>query len=624
MKLKFFSIAFALAIAFAGYAQRAELPQTQVNGHTYYYYDVNPGETVFSISSKLNIPRERIIECNPAVADGLQAYTRLYFPIESGKVTASTIPAEGVKHTVQKGETLYGISRQYGITVDRLIELNPSARDGVKQGQTLIVAAPDAKPRQATSLPPKSTRHTIAQGETLYRIAAQNSITVEQLLKANPGLDALNYSAGTEITIPGADALADNSGTSTSISNTPSASPSPAPAVPSHAPVVPGPQAPSPEQYHQQQQQKLPKIETVEEKAPEGAASFDIALLLPFHLNAEKPAKAARLYTDFYRGFLLAANEFKSSGKPIKIHVYDTQASADSVAAIMRRPEMKRMHAIVGPESEASLSEVINAADEDSTFIINPFVVKNQGFTDHPNVIQLNIQQEQMLSRAADAFIKELGGRTPVFISRIHGEAEKSAFVDEFKARLKDHSIPFREISYSSTLYDTDLAALDSIGNYAFIPISGQRGEFLKFKDALKGFALRNPNGITLLGYPDWVAFRGDLVDDLEAMNAVIYTRFYYDPQYYKAQKVVADYARYYDGEPIDGAPMQAILGYDTGLWLIKALRNNGGDFHLRSTNVDGLQNSFILDDSDCEGLVNTALFLIRFKTGGITERVKL
>ena len=45
-------------------------------------------------------------------------------------------------HKVAKGESLYGISKQYGMLVDDLLRLNPLAKDGIKVGEELVIRTP--------------------------------------------------------------------------------------------------------------------------------------------------------------------------------------------------------------------------------------------------------------------------------------------------------------------------------------------------------------------------------------------------------------------------------------------------------------------------------------------------
>ena len=66
--------------------------------------------------------------------------------------------------------------------------------------------------------------------------------------------------------------------------------------------------------------------------------------------------------------------------------------------------------------------------------------------------------------------------------------------------------------------------------------------------------------------------------------------------------------------------PSQAIMGYDVANFIIKSMRANNGDFHSEVAPVEGLQTDFIFSDSNCEGLVNTSVELIKFKDGGFTE----
>ena len=98
-------------------------------------------------------------------------------------------------HTVTQGQGLYSISRMYGVTEDEIIKLNPGSEKVIKTGQELRI--PNKKP-SATS----GKFHTVQKGETLFRLAVQNRISVKELCDANPGLSADNFKIGQVITIP--------------------------------------------------------------------------------------------------------------------------------------------------------------------------------------------------------------------------------------------------------------------------------------------------------------------------------------------------------------------------------------------------------------------------------------
>ncbi len=189
------------SVSMAGNAQIVNLPRKNVNGASYYYYEVQPKETIYSISRKLGVSGAEIQRHNPSVADGLKIGQVLYFPAE-GEVLART-------HVVKNKETLYGIGKLYGVSPDRLLEWNPQAKDGIRPGQTLYVSAPEnivAENQPMQKSEPSavgSATHIIAQGETLYSIAVAHNTTVDDILAANPGLSRDHYAAGTEIVLPG-------------------------------------------------------------------------------------------------------------------------------------------------------------------------------------------------------------------------------------------------------------------------------------------------------------------------------------------------------------------------------------------------------------------------------------
>lgn len=585
------------------------LPVTKVNGKEYYYYDVKPHETIFSVSRTLGMTREQIIEANPSVADGLKAYTRLYFPVESGEVNVTAVPSgETVIHEVKKGETLYGISKQYGISVDRLIELNPAARDGIKSGQKLTVS------RQPVSDKPKSAvsglmtmPYVIRQGETLYRIAADNGITVEALLEANPDLDAFNYSAGTEINIPQTASLVvgEERRNEYVIVEEPSAE--------SQGTKISG----QPSQPVRQQVSQAVSDDTEQNK------ELKIAVMLPLMLSEETPSKSAELFTDFYKGLLIAADTLSDSGRPVRIYVYDTANSLDTVKTIMSRPEIKEMNLIIGPDTEEQFTYVVSVADPDNTFILNLFATKDESYRDNANVIQCNIPHAMMYDKASSAFLSKYVDYEPVFLSRVSGAADKSEFTTVLKSRLDDRGIKYREIVFREVLSAEDLSDLTPDSRYVFIPVSGTRSEFLKIVPALRQLseASDGTENVTLFGYPEWLTFRGDLQDTLGKFNTVIYSRFYNDGTDYPTRRIADNFVRWYVQPMRQSVPSQGIFGFDAGCFVIKALRANGGDFHLKPFDYEGLQTDFRLDDSDVEGLVNTSLLLINFRPDGLVER---
>ena len=98
-------------------------------------------------------------------------------------------------HTIEKGQSLYSIASMYGVSQADIIKLNPGSDERIFIGRTLRI------PRSAANAQ-KETYHTIASGETLYRLTVKYNVSAKAICDANPGLSAENFRIGQVILIP--------------------------------------------------------------------------------------------------------------------------------------------------------------------------------------------------------------------------------------------------------------------------------------------------------------------------------------------------------------------------------------------------------------------------------------
>ena len=111
----------------------------------------------------------------------------------TGRPTPVAIPlGAGSTHTVEPGQTYYSISRLYGLTVDELLTMNSLTTDNVlAAGQRLTVrATPTGGPVQPSRATPTGASsgmayHTVAKGETMFRISKIYGVTIEQIQNWN-------------------------------------------------------------------------------------------------------------------------------------------------------------------------------------------------------------------------------------------------------------------------------------------------------------------------------------------------------------------------------------------------------------------------------------------------------
>ena len=131
---------------------------------------------------------------------------------------------------VRPGETLTSISRQHGVSIDRIVELNAIANPSrIYAGQRLRLEGAPSRPAAAAPSTPAPApavprTHTVRSGEHLTGIARQYGVTIAEIVAANGIANASRIYAGQRLTIPGPAANAP-AGAAPS-------TPAPAPAVP--------------------------------------------------------------------------------------------------------------------------------------------------------------------------------------------------------------------------------------------------------------------------------------------------------------------------------------------------------------------------------------------------------
>lgn len=134
--------------------------------------------------------------------------------------TSSYSPPAGTKlyyYTVQTGDVVGAIAERYGVRASEVARWNGLYRYRIKVGQKLRIYATPAQaaransyrpePRAATATPaaPKpsgsGTYHTVRSGDTSWELARRYGVSVDQIKRLNPGLDAGDLKVGQNVRV---------------------------------------------------------------------------------------------------------------------------------------------------------------------------------------------------------------------------------------------------------------------------------------------------------------------------------------------------------------------------------------------------------------------------------------
>lgn len=150
-------------------------------------YTVKDGDTLFSLANKFGTSVEKLQEVNTLSSDVIKAGQTLEVP---------PVPAEdeaGI-YIVQKGDTLFSLAKEYGVSVSDLMKENILTDEKIKVGQVLNVPTHFYESDEDI--------YTVNPGDTLFNISKRFDLSIKELKEAN-SLSKDMVLIGQQLIIPG-------------------------------------------------------------------------------------------------------------------------------------------------------------------------------------------------------------------------------------------------------------------------------------------------------------------------------------------------------------------------------------------------------------------------------------
>lgn len=180
----------------------APAPEVVIPVGPIFEYVVRPGDTLFSIAQTYGTDVETLRRLNNLPDDTIQSGQTLTVPGSGGPAQPGATPAapavaEEFVYTVQLGDTLSSIASQFGVDWQTIAGANNIAGPNytIFRGQRLVIPG-------VTPTPVPTVTHTIVAGETLYSIAVQYGVTLQELMSANNITNADLIYQGQVLVIP--------------------------------------------------------------------------------------------------------------------------------------------------------------------------------------------------------------------------------------------------------------------------------------------------------------------------------------------------------------------------------------------------------------------------------------
>ena len=151
----------------------------------YIYHEVGAKETLYSLSKAYTVSEEELFRDNPFIKEnGLKIGQVIKIPlaIDEEQIAASEDSTQ--PYLVKAKETKYSIARKFGISIAYLEELNPSiSKEGLKIDD--IITVPKNRVDAGSD---EFIYHTVAEKETMYSLSKTYGVSQGEITEANPNL----------------------------------------------------------------------------------------------------------------------------------------------------------------------------------------------------------------------------------------------------------------------------------------------------------------------------------------------------------------------------------------------------------------------------------------------------
>lgn len=645
-------------------------------------HKVKPEETLFSLSRKYNVSLQDIHNSNPGLTSDLSIGQKLRIPMNLAKANRSEKENQekifkGTSfsyYTVKPKETVYRIAKNFGISQNELIRMNPKIRtEGLKAREKIRIPHSadedidqDDLQGNLDHFAEKDSIETVRRYkvkflERLPGISKREDVTLEDIYRLNPGIKEKGVSWGDIIKLPrkalvieqvekesGVDYITHKVSKNETLYSIARLYNIPQEDIialnPGSGRVIKRGQVlkipvkvPETEEEiidektpEDTEEEELPKkeMEVICQQRDASSEVFEVALMIPFFLEdyqsldttvltKGKPNFRSHSFIQFYEGAMLALDTLKKQGMNVELFVYDLGKTREEAIASLDQ-NLEQVDLIIGPIYRDAFNEVKRFANHHQIKIVNPLSSRDSITYNAEGVFKVQAPEEAELNDMAKFINKYYKDTTSIFIVRDnqYQEADKlkhlRAAFDKMGIANTDKQKIHEVVYYSDSLHPV----LDSTkwGNKNIVVgLSNQEVFTIEFVRHMNEMHDSIPN-VTLFGLSQWRSFNLTY-DHLNNLDVHLFDDGFVDYDSDNVNHFVRMFREWYFTEPLP--EKFAFEGYDITYYFLSALYKYGTDFEgcLKYHHPELLQYQFKFEEDDNGSYVNKRVIPLKYNS---------
>ncbi len=590
--------------------------KVKIEGKYYYIHIVQKGESLYAISKAYGVSQMEIAMENADIYMGIKPDMALKIPAKDIKPEDEN--EKYISHIVKKGETLFGLSRQYQVPIEDIVKVNLDVESGLILNQVLFI------PRDKLNTLNQAVKrdsvsyiyHEVKPKEGLYSISRKYGVSIQSIEDLNKDILVNGLKAGSILKI--------EQKKNATVEKT---------QVDANQNVVKA----NNQTVQQNNNYIFPKVKCDTFNYKEFKRPFNISLLLPLLADKldldsadiangvsepDRLTSRQRNFIDFYQGFLLSVDSLKRKGISINLSVFNTSKDPVESKKILKEKGLKESDLIIGPVYPELLEPFANYARENRINIISPLSQNDALLKGNPYYFQispaLDVQFDEFASKVDFCEDKNL---MVVYEDDSLKKDIANVYKEHIRKRINQcensESIHFKEMKYKPGGITAEIKeklnqSMSAQKENVFIIPSESEAFVSDFLSQLFALTTYYNYKVKVYGFPRWQKFKNIPIEYFYRLNVQIFTPYFVDYAKHDVKSFVNDYRHFYRSEPTQ----YSFQGYDIGLYFLSALMNYGVDFKycLSNHNVNLLQSNYrFYQQNSVDGFDNKSVFLIKY-----------
>lgn len=492
-------------------------------------------------------------------------------PIQKSNIVEMHNGKKCYVHILQKGQTVYSISRAYGVKEYEAITTKDIHQ--LEVGDTVWVPCKDENvPITPTVVGDNSTNKfltiEVQAGQTLYGLSRIYGVSVDQILEANPQVAETGLKSGQTLLIPNKNVPTTQT---TAASQT-----EPKANTPKNANNVPTTSAPS-----------TPEPAVINKRVD--ADAFYISVMMPLYLDQISSISTTKFdleqrgkksykpfdFIQFYEGIQMGIDQLEKNGIKAVVNIIDVPGNSPAdVEKAWQDHNATHSDLVIALLTRDLFAKAAQLAADNHIFIVNPLSTRTE-ILSNPYVIKCAASIEGQTKIILNAIRKT---KPNAHLLLVHsGTKAESAYYNEITHQLQEQT----EIQYTIFDWKANAKLATTLKQYPGCVIlnifdQGRDKNRIQVSNLLNKLASIKNNPPTLITYTDYTKEYSDI--DYSQLQLLSYHTFNNDlnADNQRHQSFMEDFRTQYKTEPID---VYAPLGHDIIIYFLSGLQQSGTNF---------------------------------------------